>query len=143
MFTIWHKWQTRYTDMTKRGRLWLTAEQIVFATFLCRELNSSGVPVEYGAFKIAIANWWIGNAAQNVPGDNDQLMLCMSRAITAWTTKARPIDDLPGFIIMEMKIFAASRPLSSQPRTGGGETALADKIQAWCRKAIRSSETEV
>lgn len=137
MFAIWHKWQARYTDMTRRGRPRLTAEQIVFTTFLCQELNRLGIPVEYGAFTIAIANWWIGNAGQRIPEDNHLLASCLSQAITAWTWKARSADDLPGFLILQMKIFAANRPLSSQLRTGGGETALTDTIQAWRRKAGR------
>jgi hypothetical protein len=121
-----------------KGRLRLGAEQMAFTLSLCTELNRIGIPVDYGALSIAIANWWIGNAAQRIPEDNHRLASCLSQAIAAWTQKAGSTDDLTGFIVFQMKIFAARRPSAGQARTGGSQTSVSDTIEAWRRKVSRS-----
>ena len=129
--------------MRRKGKLRLTSEQMVFTLALCRELNRMGIPIDYGAFAVAIANWWIGNAEQRIPADNDQLAECLRRAVAAWREKAAPLDALPGFIIMEMKIFAANRPLTLPQRDGGGEATLAETIKVWHSNRIGMGEMEV
>ena len=129
--------------MRRRGRLRLTPEQMAFTLALCRELNRLGIPIEYGAFTVAMANWWVGNAEQRIPGDNDELADCLRRGVAAWKRKSAALDALPGFIIMEMKIFAANRPLTLPLREGGGEAALAETIRSWPRSRPGTSVTEV
>lgn len=117
--------------MRRRGKLRLSPEQMAFTLALCRELNHLGIPIDYGAFTVAIANWWIGNAGQRIPADNGELAGCLQRAVAALTRKGAPLAMLPGFIIMEMKIFSANRPLADAVREGGGEAALAETVTVW------------
>ena len=129
--------------MKKRGRLQLTAQQMAFTLALCRELNRLGIAIEYGAFIIAVANWWIGNAEQRIPEDNQRLAHCLTQAIAAWMRKAKAPDDLPGFLIMQMKIFAAQQPHSYAPHRAGRDARIADVLQAWDRRDTAHTEMEV
>lgn len=83
--------------------LGLTVFENNFITFLVYELCKAGLPFKYSWMKLAIANWWLGNAHMRIPEDNPKLIAALETAIASWQKSKTADSKFPGFVIMAFK----------------------------------------